>query len=125
MARGRALVALLLVLAVPGSAWAACGSALLQPAAHSLCLTMQGDHCQNDTGLSPDCCKTDHETPRHQVPTTVTAVSGQAALETAPVPAPAVQAVPTASARAFETASRGPTKLPLDAVYLRHAALLI
>jgi hypothetical protein len=125
MARGRALVALLLALAVPGSAWAACGSALLQPAARSMCLMMQGGHCENDTGLSPDCCKTDHETPRNQVLTTVTVVPGKAALEIAPAPAPAVQAVPTASARAFETASRGPTKLPLDAVYLRHAALLI
>ena len=50
---------------------------------------------------------------------------GKAALAVAAAPAPADPAVPTASARAFETASRGPTKLPLDAAYLRHAALLI
>jgi hypothetical protein len=125
MARGRALVALILALAVPGSAWAACGSALLEPAARSMCLMMQGGGCEHDTGVAPDCCKTDHETPRHQIVTTVAAAPGKAVLAAAPAPAPVDSAVPAARARAFETASRGPTKLPLDAVYLRHAALLI
>ena len=127
MARGRAvrLVALLLALAVPESAWAACGSAFLKPAGPSMCLLMQSGHCERETGVAANCCKTDHQTSRHGVLTAVATAPDKAVLASAPVAALPVPAAPSARACAFETASRGPTKLPLDSVYLRNAALLI
>ena len=90
-----------------------------------MCLLMQSGRCERETGMAANCCKTDHQTSRHQVLTTVATAPDKAVLASAPVTALPDSTAPLVRACAFETASRGPTKRPLDSTYLRNAALLI
>ena len=118
----RALVSLVLALAVPLPALAACGSALVQPASHRMCGMAQPDHCEHAQGLAPDCCKVDEHTARHQVVQTVAPVPGKSVLALLPASAQPSFDVRSTSGRSLRAPLLEP---PLDVSHLRSVVLLI
>ena len=118
----RAFVALVLSLAVPLPALAACGSALVRPASHLMCQMAQPDHCERTQGLAASCCKMDDQTARHQVVQAIAPAPGKPVL--APLPASAQPELEgrSASGRPFWAPSLEP---PLDSSHLRSVVLLI
>ena len=118
----RAVVSLVLALAIPLPAWAACGSALVRPTSHQMCQMAQPDHCERAQGLAANCCKVDNHTARHQVAQVIAPAPGKTVL--APLPSIAQPAfdLRAASGRAFLTPPHEP---PPDLSHLRTVVLLI
>ena len=120
----RALVALVLSLAIPLPALAACGSALLESSSHRMCrlMMMASGHCEQQAGMSADCCKVDDHTARHQVAQAIAPAPGKPALASLPANAQPDFHLRSSSGRALWTPSLDP---PLDVSQPRSVVLLI
>jgi hypothetical protein len=128
----RALVALALTVAIPVTAWAACGSGLPFARAKSMCHTPASvdGHCQmaqmaKQGDEIPDCCKVKKEVSQPFVliapPTTPDLDPALAAGDVERVDVAAIALVPPSIDRAWHV----PLKLPHDPTYLRISVLLV
>ncbi len=118
----RAVVSLVLALAVPLPAWAACGSALVRPASHHMCQMTQPDHCERAQGLAANCCKVDNHTARYQIAQAIAPAPGKTVLAPLPSSAQPDFDLRSASGRSFWTP---PLEPPLDSSRAGRVVLLI